>query len=152
MANRTHLLAAAALLFAACVKEPPVSDFQYPESKVWAHGVNDTLVAQAKSPLFDGLEIDVNYSEYQDQLFMGHELYDTIHHLTLDRWFAAHPDPQSDCYWVDMKNLTPANASRIARRLLEVAERYGVKEKMMVEHTDEMALKVLKDSGLHVIL
>ena len=151
MANKPLFWILALILLASCAKTP-FSAFQYPESKVWAHGVNDTLIAQQKSQLFDGLELDVNYSEYQDQIFIGHELYDTINRLTLDSWFAAHPDPQRNCYWIDMKKLTQNNACRIATILLDIANRYGVREKMMVEHTDDKALKVLKDSGLYVIL
>ena len=154
MANRlSRLLAVPLILLAAgCNKELPAPQFDYPESKVWVHGANDTLVAQQKSEIFDGLELDVNYSEYQKKLFIGHELYDTIHGVTLEQWFAALPHPQNNYYWVDMKNLTAQTAPDIAHQIKALTEQYGITGQLLVENTDEKALKTVKDSGLHVIL
>ena len=93
MANRrtsTLLLCALAVLSlvgaASCRQDTETaavpSDFEYPDSKFWAHCVSTVALGRERSPLFDGLEVDVNYSESQDKIFMGHELYDTIHGLT----------------------------------------------------------------------
>lgn len=153
MANKI-LIPLLILLCVSCTyrQEFPTSDFCYPESRVWAHSTTDTNIAKQKEPLFDGLELDVNYSEYQDKIFMGHELIDTLNCITLDQWFAALKDPKSKYFWVDMKNLDKHNAQRIADIILEQAEKYDIKDQLMVEHTDHRALKQLKDRGLHVIL
>ena len=128
------------------------SDFEYPQSKFWAHGVSTVALGRERSPLFDGLEVDINYSEYQDLVFMGHELYDTIHGLTLDMWLDSLPQPVANCIWLDTKNITPDNASRIAHRILAAVGRHGIQHKVMVENWDMEALRIVKDSGLHVIL
>ena len=140
------------LIVASCNKPNEKSFYVYPQSKIWFHGANDTIVAQQKSLLFSGLELDVNYSEFQDELFIGHELYDTINRITLRQWFDALDAPQNNHYWVDMKNLTPTNALAISNIIGSIANDFGVAEQLLVEHTDENALKVLKDNGLHVIL
>ena len=129
-----------------------VSSFKYPEGKTWAHGVNDTLTAQQKSARFDGIEVDLNFSSYQNQLFVGHELSDTVNLLSFDMWVKAIPYPQEHWYWIDMKNLNERNADSIADIILQVSEKYGIKHRLMVENKNEKALKILKDRGLYVIL
>lgn len=152
--NRIYLYACIILLIAgsACRKPATYSSYVYPACKVWAHGVNDTAVARQKAAYFSGMELDLNYSGYQHQLYVGHELYDTIYGLTFEQWMAAIPLPQQHWYWIDMKNLTEDNADTIARLILQVAETYNIKHKIMVEHGDEYALKILKNHGLYVIL
>lgn len=132
-----------------CLKE---SSFEYPDGKIWAHQVNDTLTAQKKSAYFDGMELDLNFSSYQNRLFVGHELYDSVNMLTFEAWMAAIPHPQEHWYWIDMKNLTVSNADSIADIILKVSEEYGIKHRLMVENKNEEALKKLKEKGLYVIL
>ena len=163
MANRhtsTLLLCALAVLSlvgaASCRQDTETaavpSDFEYPDSKFWAHCVSTVALGRERSPLFDGLEVDVNYSESQDKIFMGHELYDTIHGLTLDMWLDSLPQPVANRIWLDTKNITPDNASRIAHRILAAVRRHGIQDRVMVESQDAEALRTIKDSGLHVIL
>lgn len=145
------------LFFASCCtkdeKEEIIeNNFTYPNSKIWAHGVNDTTDARNRAETFEGLELDVVYSNYQNELFIGHDLYDTIHEVTLDMWFAALPEVSKHYYWVDMKNLDVSNASTIATKIFAITQQYGIKDKLLVEHTSEDALKLVKDKGLHVIL
>ena len=146
---------------AACRHENPpnistfnfeLSNFQYPASKYWAHGVNDVELARMKAPFFEGLEADINYSTFQDQLFMGHEEEDTLRGLTFDRWIDSLPHPENHCLWLDLKNITFDNAPRIAHRILAAARRHNIADRIMVESWDQYALLILKDSGLHVIL
>lgn len=152
--NKIYLYTCIILLLAssACRKPAYHSSYVYPANKVWAHGVNDTAVARQKATCFSGMELDLNYSEYQQQLYVGHELYDTIYGLTFEQWMSAMPKPCQHWYWIDMKNLTEDNADTIARLILQVAEKYNIKHKIMVEHGDEHALKILKNHGLYVIL
>lgn len=147
-----HLCAICMLTLFSCNKHDFTSSFVYPQSKIWFHGANDTALAQQKSLLFDGLELDVNFSEFQNELFIGHELYDTINRITLRQWFEALDSPQRNHYWVDLKNLTPASAPDIAIMIRSIADDFGITGQLMVEHTDENALNILKSNGLHVIL
>lgn len=143
-----------ALMATACHHESDVnpSTFRYPASKYWAHCVSSVELGRAKAPLFDGLEVDMNYSACQDQLFMGHELWDTIKGLTFDMWLDSLPQPVRNCLWLDLKNLSPENASAVAHRVLSAVRRHKIVDRVMVEHENPEALLILKDSGLHVIL
>lgn len=153
MGNRKFFAIIFLLLTASCGREAfEPSTFKYPDSKFWAHGVNTVKLINEKAPLFKGLEVDLNYSEWQDKIFMGHELWDTIRGFTFDMWLDSMPHPIDKCLWLDFKNLSRDNAPRVAHLLLESCRRYGIEERVMVEHTDMYALRTVKDSGLHVIL
>ena len=125
---------------------------QYPNSKIWAHGASGVVSGREAEARFEGIEVDLNYSEHQDLLFMGHELCDTIHGLTLDAWLDSLNHPDSNYYWLDMKNITPANASLISHRICLAARRHHIMRRVMVESWDPLALQTVKDSGLRVIL
>lgn len=157
MANRL-LCILSLLLLAACRHDPvnllpdDASSFPYPSSKYWAHCVSSVELGREKAPLFDGLEVDINYSAWQDQIFMGHELRDTIKGLTFAQWLDSLPQPVTNCLWLDTKNLSTDNASRIAHLILSAARSHGIADRVMVENWDHYALLIVKDSGLPVIL
>ena len=158
MSNKHSILLICILLLTSCSHEPSSdgssspSQFQYPPSKYWAHRVNTIELGREKTPLFDGLEIDINYSEWQNTLFVGHELEDTILGLSFDAWLDSLPQPVTNCLWIDTKNLTIENASRIAHLILNTARHHNIEKQLMVESWDENAVKIVKDSGLYVIL
>ena len=144
-----------ATLFVCCEKkDEPDSEntFNYPTSKLWAHRANDTIVAQTKKQVFDGLEVDVMYSNEDNELYIGHDEWDGMYKLTLEEWFAALPEPEKTCYWIDMKNLDNNNAEVIGDKIIGITEKFNITDKVLVEHTDINALKILKSKGLKVIL
>lgn len=157
MANRLICILSL-LLLAACHGDPDAqrpaleAPFSYPASKFWAHRVNTVAEGREKAPLFDGLETDINYSAFQDQLFIAHGLDDTLSGLTFEAWLDSLPQPVSNCLWLDAKNLSTANAPAIAHHVLNAARRHGIVDRVMVESWDCYALRIVKDSGLHVIL
>lgn len=145
------------LLFtiAACSlkdNEIRTENFDYPDSKVWAHQANDTADAKYKKELFAGLEVDLYYSEYQKIIYVGHEAWDTINELTFDTWLHVLPSPEKTYYWLDIKNLTINNAKEIAEQVVSLTEKYAITRNVMVEHTDWEALQIVKNKGLAVIL
>lgn len=152
MKKQYLVLVACWLCLASCCRNDNLPPYHYPESKYWAHCVSSVELGRQRAPLFDGLEVDMNYSAWQDQLFMGHELWDTIKGLTFDMWLDSLPQPVRNHLWLDLKNLSPDNASRVAHRILDAARRHGIQDRVMVEHRDAKALLALKDSGIHVIL
>ncbi len=126
---------------------------QYPDDKFWAHGATGVGLGRNAEELFGGrMEVDINYSDYRDSLFLGHDLCDTAKGLTLDAWLDSLRHPADNWYWLDLKNLTPANAPRVAHRLCCAARRHGILSRAMVESQNDTALRTLRDSGLHVIL
>lgn len=148
------LLVITILTISGCVR--PTDSYrpfsQYPNSKIWAHGASSVASGRYAEARFEGIEVDLNYSEHQDLLFMGHELYDTIQGLTFDAWLDSLNHPDSNYYWLDMKNLTPANAPLISHRICLAARQHHILRRVMVESQDPLALQTVKDSGLRVIL
>lgn len=126
--------------------------YKYPKSKLWAHRANDTITAQNKKIYFDGLEVDVQYSSTDNELYVGHDEEDTINRLTLLQWFKSLENVDKTCYWIDMKNLNPNNAEIISNKIIDITDNLKIRDKVMVEHTDWTALKIVKDKGLFVIL
>ena len=124
---------------------------QYPNSKIWAHKANGVWLGRRAESRFKGMEVDLLYSEYQDQLFVGHELYDTLDGLTFEAWLDSLYHPSSNYYWLDMKNLTQGNASQISHHIRLAARRHNIMQHVMVESQDLRALQTVKDSGLRVI-
>ncbi|MBO7480703.1 MAG: hypothetical protein J6T63_01190 [Bacteroidales bacterium] len=128
------------------------TSFNYPQSKVWAHRVNDTTSAREKSRIFAGLEVDAIYSEYQDKIFVGHNLDDTANNLQINDWFNYVENPAQKCIWVDMKNLDCHNAKAISKKLLGIMDKHNMTDNLFVESTDADALKIIKKTDLRVIL
>ena len=128
------------------------SKFKYPESKVWAHRVNDIESAKIKSKNFDGIEVDAIYSKFQKKIFIGHELADTINNIMLDEWFNAIENPSKKCFWIDFKNLDTENATDIAYNICSTMARKGLHDNIFVESYNIQALKKLKKTGLRIIL
>ena len=122
----------------------------YPDSKIWAHKANDTLIAQQKELLFDGLEVDVQYSAFQDEFFIGHELEDTNNGVTLARWFSSLKHVSEKWFWIDMKNLDESNALQIANKIIQLKQTFGISH-LMLESRDWKALKIVKETNIPVI-
>ena len=127
-------------------------EYIYPDSKLWAHRVNDTINAQHKKNIFAGLEVDVRYSPRSQEFYVGHDEKDTINKLTLKQWFEAIDDPEQICYWIDLKTLDEEYAEEIGNKLLELFSQYNIIEKAFVENPSWKGLKILKRKGLHVLL
>ena len=128
-------------------------DYPYPDDKFWAHGATGVWLGRNAENFFGGrMEVDINYSDYRDSLFLGHDLCDTLKGLTLDAWLDSLRHPADNWYWLDLKNLTTDNAPRVAHRLCCTARRHGTLRRFMVESQNDTALRTLKDSGLYVIL
>ncbi|MBR4584404.1 MAG: acyltransferase [Bacteroidales bacterium] len=148
--NMIPIVCLIALFFTGCNNDSKT--FIYPNSKVWAHRVNDTTVAMKKSKCFDGLEVDVYYSEYQNKIFVGHNAEDTTNNLQLCNWFDAIEKPAEKYFWIDFKNLEPQNADKAADIIYSIMENKGMKDNLLVESYDTKALKIVKKHGLRVIL
>ncbi|MBQ2076560.1 MAG: hypothetical protein II471_03510 [Bacteroidales bacterium] len=109
-------------------------------------------MAKEKSKHFNGLEVDVYYSEYQNKIFVGHNIEDTANNLQLDKWFDAIDNPAKKYFWIDFKNLSSKNADKAADIICSIMESKGMKDNLFVESGDSKALKKIKKYGLRVIL
>ena len=146
--NGWFLLLGLLILLSGCHR---MNDIDYAQ-KIWAHKANDTLTAQTKQKLFPGMELDLVYSAYQDELFVGHEFYDTLQKLTFKQWMRALADPGTTRFWLDVKNLDTTNAEQISNLILAVTNTYGITSNVLVENPSHEALKIVKQKGLPVLL
>jgi len=140
------------IILSGC-RHAPVSDELVDYSdKFWAHQANDTSVAQDKASRFKGLEVDMNYSAYQNQLFIGHNLRDTINHVSFAQWLKAIANCNRLHFWFDIKNLSEENARQICDIILNETEKYGITQQILVENSNYKALKIVKKYHIPVLL
>lgn len=135
------------LSFVSCNKK-----FDYPESKIWKHGVYSKYEAQELEGVFDGLEVDVIYSLEKDNIYVGRVEADTSKNLPLDEWFAMLKEPDKMCYWIDFKNLSADNAENAMTAFDKLVEKYNIEDKFFIESKDIKALKIAKEKDYHVLL
>lgn len=97
MGNRLLIYTLLLLLLVSC--RPAC---QYPDDKFWAHGATGVGLGRNAEELFGGrMEVDINYSDYRDSLFLGHDLCDTAKGLTLDAWLDSLRHPAVKVVLVD---------------------------------------------------
>lgn len=151
--RRILALLVVALLFSCNNKVyDEVKPYNYPESKIWKHGVYSKYEAQELEGIFDGLEVDVIYSPEKDDIYVGRVVADTSKKLTLDEWFSMLKKPSETNYWIDFKNLSKKNAKQAMKILNDMNTKYGFKENTFVESTDLNALFIVKENGFRTLL
>lgn len=121
------------------------------KKKQWAHKVDDIESIKKKQHSFKGFEVDLIYSEYQNKLFVCHELEDTIKNLTFENWLSAIDKPQRLKYWLDMKFLEVNNAEATVQLLKEITSQFNIEQNIIVESYNNIALKTLKDNKIPVL-
>lgn len=135
------------LSFVSCNKK-----FDYPESKIWKHGVYSKYDAQKYEGVFDGLEVDVIYSLEKDNIYVGRVEADTSKNLPLDEWFAMLKEPDKMCYWIDFKNLSADNVNQALDVLDVLVEKYQIYDKFFVENQSVAVLKIVKERKYSTML
>ena len=136
----------------SCGKNKDNEGFQYPDSKVWKHGVYSKYDAQKFEDVFDGLEVDVIYSPEKDNIYVGRVVADTSKNLTLDEWFSVLKKPAEMHYWIDFKNLSEKNVEQSIKVLNNLDEKYGFKKNAFVESKNLKVLKVVKENEFRTLL
>ena len=126
------------------------NDFSFSSNKIWAHRVNTFEEAEKKHSLFDGMEIDLIYSSFINNLYVAHDDSDTLRNILLEEWLKHIPNPEKNWYWLDMKNLNKKNAEAIAALLVDLLDRYGIQNKTICESKNLKALAVLKNNNIAV--
>lgn len=125
-------------------------DFSFSSNKIWAHRVNTLEEIEKKHQLFEGMEVDLIYSNYKNTLYVAHDEKDTLRNILLEDWILHIPNPEKNWYWFDLKNLNKKNAKNIASLLVRVANEHGIFHKTICESKDVKALKVLKRNKLAI--
>lgn len=129
------------------------NSFSYPKSKIWKHGVYSEYEAEKFSKTFDGLEVDLIYSEKHNDIFIGRQEDDAEKGHTFDIWLSMIKEPNNTCYWIDFKNLTTSNAEAALQRLDEILNIHNAdKQNFMIENQDVSTLKIVKRFDYATIL
>lgn len=140
------------LSLASCQRRAYDTEFQYPKSKIWKHGVYSKYDAAKYENVFDGLEVDIVYSSKKDNLFIGRVEDDANKGVLFDDWLAVLNNPSKLKYWIDFKNLSKDNCDNAIACLDKIVVKYLIKNNVFVENQDIDALQHAKNQGFHVIL
>lgn len=148
----TILLFFAALSLSSCADKHNSGSLVLPENKVWAHCVNTIDDIRAKEDLFEGIELDIFYSTYQNKLFVCHDEEDTINNFTLGEWLNAVRNPKKHSYWLDLKNITMDNCGVVVELIKSELNRYKIIDHAFIESPHPYILKRAKKLGVHTSL
>jgi glucan phosphoethanolaminetransferase (alkaline phosphatase superfamily) len=99
---------------------------------LFAHRVNTIGKALDAKPMFDGIEMDIVYDASKDELFVHHPPAPNVG-LTLTRQLEVTADRPALKIWLDMKNPSPANLSRVIAHLEALDRRFSIRSRAVVE-------------------
>ena len=105
-----------------------------------------------KSKKFAGIELDVNFDRNSNNLYVCHNIEDTIIGLTIEEWFDALPEPSSNYFWIDFKNLHIDYVHLACEKILSIINKYNLKNRIWVEFYNIPELEVVKQHGIYTIL
>lgn len=116
-------------------------------SKLWLHRCNSLEKMKEKEDVYPNIEVDLVYR--------GHGVFDVTHDA--DTTFGLKIDPYfkeiactGHCMWLDIKNVTTKNVSRIYHDLDSLCDRFRILSKqLIIEGGDYNALKLFTDSGYY---
>jgi len=121
---------------------------------IFAHRVDTIGKALDTKLMFDGIEMDIVYDASKDELFVHHPPAPNVG-LTVARQMEVTADWPDLHFWLDMKNLSPVNISRVMAHLETLDRRFSIRSRTVVEiPADETADQVstLANSGWRVSL
>ena len=132
--------------------ESQLDKIKYPNTKTWYHGANTIEKAKEKSMIFEGLELDINFDRNSENLYVCHNIEDTILGLTIEEWFEALPNPSQNYYWIDFKNLHPDYVHYACEKILSLIYKYNLKNRIWIEFYNIPELEIVKRYGIYTIL
>jgi hypothetical protein len=154
---RRYLFVLFLFLIAVSCKQKPIepssiqSKFSFPPNKMWAHRVNTLEKLEKKHCLFEGMEIDIIYSNHIKNFYVAHDDKDTLRGILLETWITHIPNPEKNWYWLDMKNLKNLkNIEEVVSLLVDILNKYDIFHKTICESKDVNSLALLKKSGLAI--
>lgn len=117
--------------------------------KEWIKAVNTTVLMRAINKNSSGLECDI-YFDSAKNLFEVHHDEDKYLGLNLDDLFQVyHNRGLQASAWLDFKNLNEANAHASVSVLLQLRNKYGLQNKVLVESSKAGLLNEFSDSGFY---
>ncbi len=120
------------------------SVFYDSNNKLWAHRVNTAKEAIVLFKEFSGVEIDLRFINGCNRFETGH---DASIGLNLTDYLDSIPYCNRHYYWLDFKNLQRDNVVDALSVLQNIANKYKIKEKIIVESKEPELLYHFKQSG-----
>lgn len=119
---------------------------QHPD-KIWLHRCNSIEKLQEKHAKFPNFEVDVVYTP-QGRFDVTHELSASVG-LGLERYFQQIRTDSSHV-WIDVKNLSASNCSRMLNTLDSLTRCYDIdKRRLIVESGDWRSLAAFRRRGYY---
>lgn len=126
---------------------PRCTRFNFPD-KTWLHRVNSSERALLMAEKYEGLELDVTFDTLKSSFDIGHPPTPSIG-LTLDDYFRKIPSIKKHAFWLDFKNLREDNKLKALKNLLFIANKYGIKNRLIVESQNASSLNVFTNEGFY---
>lgn len=117
-------------------------------SKIWLHGVNSLEKARYADEKYSGMEIDVMFDDKQQCFDVRRPSASSVG-LSLNALIAEINDPRNHFYWLDFKNLTPANKQAALSELCSLARKYNILSNIIVESCNPAELDVFSRRGFY---
>lgn len=115
--------------------------------RIWLHRCNSLEKLEEKQAAYPNFEVDLVFRE--PGIFdVTHDL-DKSYGLTIEPFF-EHIGETRGRMWLDIKNLSLANAALMLQAINELCETYGVeKEQLIVESPNEEALLLFRENDFY---
>lgn len=127
--------------------KPQYTNFRFPD-KTWLHRVNSSERALLMSKKYEGLELDVTFDSLKNSFDVGHPPTPSIG-LTLDDYFYKIPSIKNHAFWLDFKNLREDNKLNALKNILFIANKYGIKNRLIIESQNASSLNVFTNEGFY---
>ncbi len=119
---------------------------QYPH-KLWLHRCNSIEKWCEKEDIYDNIEVDV---VWRDSVFDVTHDTDKSFNQRLEPFFAKLKEGGDGKIWLDMKNVTLSNVTRVVFRINYLLSCHALgKERLIIECKDVEALRLLDNQGFY---
>jgi len=117
-------------------------------SRIWLHGVNSLEMARYADEKYTGMEIDVMFDDKRQCFDVRRPSASSVG-LSLNALIAEINDPGNHFYWLDFKNLTPANKQNALSELCKIAQKYKILSNIIVESSNPAELVDFSRQGFY---
>jgi len=129
------------ILFVTAYMMPPVAtEFSFPENRVWKHRQNNSVSAiKSIREGTSGIELDIMFID--GHLRVAHDPTEIANSQLLNRYLKDLADKNvTPTLWLDIKNIWFSNEVEIRTEILDLIERYGLYNRLLVESPRPMQM------------
>lgn len=132
-------------------KQPAVNNKLDFTGKEWIKAVNTTERMKSLAVELPGFECDVYYVR-SGNFFDVHHDKNASQHIRLDSLLDIYQARgMRSCIWLDLKNLRDSNKTEACNELVRLRDKYGLKNKLLIESNHPEFLQPFSDSGFFTV-